>query len=220
MAFYPTIHQQLLITIMCRNKLYSIVVSVIFLFTTSDLVAQKIDAKTPRPKRKYALVLYAGGGVAQYVANIRTASLGLNANTNRTSPAGTLRIMWHPNHRLRMGLETGWTQFFSYTVNSDSVRGKVALSAIPIMAMASMPIVKRVNLFAGLGSYFLTTRLQYKGDVESTVLSLGSTFAINYSFPVTKKLNLAAELKWMDAFQTKDDVLSLQAQLVWRFLEY
>ena len=73
---------------------------------------------------------------------------------------------------------------------------------------------------AGFGSYFLTTHLNYNGNVKSGMVSLGSNIAVNYLQPVSNKVQIALEGKWLNAFQTKDNMLALQLQVVWRFLDY
>ena len=62
--------------------------------------------------------------------------------------------------------------------------------------------------------------LKYGGVVESKNFSLGSNIAISYTQPVSKKLGIAAEAKWMNAFVTKDNLLSVEVQLVWKFFEF
>ncbi len=189
-----------------------------FLVDTS--YAQTVKKKNGKPVRNYALVLYAGGGLSSYAANINTQPIGLQTDVKRTSLYGTIRLMWHPNYRLRLGIESGYTNFYSYSVKNGNASGKVTLSAIPILIVWSIKVVNRVNLFAGFGSYLLTTHLNYNGMVKSSTLSLGSNVALNYVQPISKKCGVAIEGKWLNAFQTKDNMVALQLQLVWKFLEY
>ena len=207
---------------MYKNKFYP---AILFLFTvllSSTAVAQAVKKRNGkvRPVRQYSFVLYGGGGMAGYVADVNTQPIGLQTNIKTTFPYGTVRLMWHPNYRLRLGFETGYTNFYSYSLKNGNTSGKVSLSAIPLLVVWSIPIVKRVNLFAGFGTYVVTTHLNYSGKVKSTAYSLGSNVAINYVYPLSKKLGLATEAKWLNAFQTKDNMLALQVQLVWKFLEY
>ena len=190
--------------------------SVLFFKTAVAQVTKK--NANPKRIRQYALVLSAGAGVATYTSNI--INQGLQISNKRTYPNALIRVMWHPNYRLRVGVETGYTNFYSYSIINGDKTGKVTLSAIPILIVWSIPIVKRVNLFAGFGSYYLTTHLNYQGKVNSSSYSLGSNLAINYVQPITKKLGIAAEFKWINAFQTKDNQIALQAHLVWKFLQY
>ena len=179
------------------------------------------SAKTKlKPKHNYAFVLYAGMGPSYYVSPINTQPIGLQTDIKRSSLYKTIRVMWHPNYRLRVGLETGYTNFYSYTLINGGKEGKVQLTSIPVLIMLSIKITKRVNLFAGFGSYFLTTNLNYNGAVKSHASSLGSNIAVNYVQPITKKIGVAFEGKLVNAFQTKDNMFTAQMHLVWRFLEY
>lgn len=171
-------------------------------------------------KSKKALVLYVGGGFADYLAPIKIQPVNLQNNITRTSATGTIRIMWHPGYRLNFGIESGYSNFYSYHVKNNAVSGKLSLHAVPLLVVWSMPIIKRVNIFYGLGSYLLTTNLKYDGVVKSKTFSLGSNIALSYTQPLSKKLGIAAEAKWMNAFVTKDNLLSLEVQMVWKFLEF
>jgi hypothetical protein len=171
-------------------------------------------------KRNPSFVLYLGGGLATYVANINPQAPNILGNVNKTSAAGTFRLMWHPGYRLRLGVETGYTNFFSYNVKDSSQTGKVSLHAVPLLVVWSMPVIKRISIFAGIGSYLLTSDLKYHGNVHSKFFSLGSNIAVCYIQPVSNRLGIAAEAKWMNAFETRDNMLSLQVQLVWKFFKY
>ena len=201
------------------NKIYCLLLILIsvLLFQTVDAQTIKKNGK-PKRIRHYALVLDAGGGVATYTSNI--INQGEQISKQSTNPDATIRVMWHPNHRLRVGFETGYTNFYSYAIKNGNNIGKVTLSAMPILVVWSIPIIKRVNLFAGFGSYRLTTHLNYLGKVNSSTYSLGSNISINYVQPITKKIGLATEFKWTNAFQTKDNLVGLQVHIVWKFLEY
>ena len=171
-------------------------------------------------KGKYAFVLYAGGGWFSYVGAIGSPGIAVNTSIVRSHPVGTFRIMWHPDHRLRIGLESGYADFYAYTVQNGNSPGKVRLTGIPILLVWSMALTKRLNIFAGIGSYLLTTHLDYKGSVQSKTFSLGINASLNYVQPVSPKLGIGAELKWTDATQTKDYGISAEVMLVWKFFEW
>ena len=101
-----------------------------------------------KPIKHYAVVLYAGGGVANYTSAI--INQGLQTSNNRTNPSAMLRVMWHPNYRLKVGIETGISNFYSYTIKNGNDVGKVTLTAVPILVVWSIPIIKRVNIFVDL----------------------------------------------------------------------
>ncbi len=182
--------------------------------------AQDINTNDEKGKRLHALVLEAGTGISTYISGIGKPPVGLLGDIAKTNMASTLRVMWHPNHKLRLGLETGFTNFYRYKVVNGTSSGKLSLNAVPVLIMWSMPIVKRVNIYAGFGTYLLTTHLDYKGVVNSSTMSLGTNLALSYTYPISNKLGLASEIKWMNAAETKDESISLQMHLVWRFLEW
>jgi hypothetical protein len=181
--------------------------------------AQKDPEIAVRAKRNKSFVLFVGGGISYYTAAINQP-VGQKINVSRSSAATTVRLMWQPQYRLRVGLETGQTNFYSYDLRNGNTYGKLRLTAIPILVTWSMPLLKRWNVYAGFGSYFLTSHLEYNGKVNSRSVSLGSNFALAYQQPISKNLQLAMEAKWMNAFVTRNDALSLQLHVAWKFLDY
>ena len=209
--------------IMYNLKKIILTFAILTLFSVESALSQTskiVNKQKFRLKRNYSLVLYVGSGIAQYVANINTQPIGLQTNIMQTSAYETFRVMWHPNHRLRVGLESGYTNFYSYNLINANSLGSVKLTAIPLLIVASIKIVNRVNLFAGFGTYFLTTHLNYHGQLTSHATSLGSNIALNYVQPLNKNVGIAFETKWVNAFQTKDNMLAAQVELVWKFLNY
>ena len=185
-----------------------------------SLLGQATLAKDLPASRKQSLVLYIGGGFSRYVAPVSIQAAGVKTAITRVGPSGTIRLMWQPQFRLRLGIETGFCNFYSYNLQNGNTTGKVSLSAIPLMVVWSMPVVKRLDIFAGFGSYILTSKLDYNGKVNAKSFSLGTSIALAYKVPVSKTTAIAAEVKWMDAFQTKDDVISAEIRLVWKFLQW
>ncbi len=171
-------------------------------------------------QRKQSLVLQIGGGLNYYLAAVKIKPAALAGSVNRYSAAATIRLMWYPRYRLRIGLESGFTNFYSYKVLNGSTRGKLNLEAVPVLVVWSMQLLRRVNIYAGIGSYWLTTRLNYDGKTVSGAWVLGTNIALCYTQPLSKKIGIAAEAKWMNSFETKDAAISIQAQLVWKFLQW
>jgi hypothetical protein len=204
---------------MYNSKKYIIVILLLFVHVLT-VNAQTPTSSNEKGNRIHALVLEGGTGISTYISGIGKPPVGLQGDISKTNLASTFRVMWYPNHRLRLGIETGYTNFYRYKVVNGSNAGKLSLNAVPIIIMWSMPIVKRVNVYAGFGTYLLTSHLDYNGVVNSSTMSLGTSLAVSYTYPLSKKLGLASEIKWMNAAETKDETLSLQMHLVWRFLEW
>ncbi len=201
------------------SKPFFLTVAILATMSVNSLYAQSNVKKDSIPKKKPYLVLHIGGGLSTYAATVNTLPTGLPGSISRMSDAATIRLMWYPNYRLRLGIESGFTQFYSYNVKNGNIKGKVSLDAIPLLVIWSMQLTKRVNLFAGFGSYLLTTHLHYQGETNSSVIVLGSNVALSYTLPLSTRMGIAAEAKWMNAFETRDAAISLQVQAIWKFIK-
>ncbi len=189
----------------------------------SAIAARSQDDKfTSQPTRhkEYALVVYAGAGLGYYLAAGGKPAY-LQPNINKYSPAYSLRVMWHPDHLIKLGIETGRITFLNYTAKDvNGEMAKIKTTAIPVLVEWTMALTKRFNVFAGSGVYFLTTDLDYAGKSVSKKLSIGWMAAASFIQPVSKNVGLGTELKWMDAAESTDGSISLQLQLVWKFLRW
>ena len=216
-AYYPTFHHVSHTIIMYTSKL--LLATILLVMTCRVSFAQSRLKTDSVAKRKQSVEITVGGGFASYLSDVAAPST-LQGNITKTSPAATIRAMWHPGFRLNLGIQSGYTNFYSYHVNNNNVEGKQKLSAVPILIVWSMPIDKHINVFAGFGSYVLTTNLDYKGVVKTSTFSLGSNLALSYTKPLSHKLGLSAEAEWMNAFETKDNLLAFKINLVWKAFEF
>lgn len=166
----------------------------------------------------YSLVAYLGGGLAYYPITPGSPPPGVASDLRRFGASGTLRIMWHPDHLLRLGIETGWTALYSYTL-TEAPAGELHLTAVPLLWVMSMEVLG-INIFAGSGYYILNSNLQYQGTVNVQTWSLGWMLAASYVHPISENLGLGGELKWVNASEHEEASLALQVQLVWKFLEW
>ena len=219
MEYYLTFLHAQLITIMYINKAFFLSVMLMTIMSINNSFAQSNVKTDTLVKRRQSLVLQIGGGLSSYVAPITIKPIELPGSIKRNSLAATVRLMWYPNYRLRLGIESGFINFYSYKVKNGNNSGKVNLNAVPLLIVWSMQVVKRVNVYAGFGTYFVTTHLDYLGKVDSKAFILGSNIALSYTQPISSRLGIAAEAKWMNAFETKDYALGLQVQMVWKFIQ-
>lgn len=194
-----------------------------FLFLSLHSFAQDVQEEVfdgPSPKKEFAIVAYFGGGLSYYTARPGIPSHS-NADVKRHAPIGTLRVLWHPDHRLRVGIESGYTTFYSYTLSGiNNTNGNLQLNAIPMLLEFSMTIYKNFHIYVGAGTYLLTTHLEYAGEVRSRFYSNGWMAGAAYIYPLNDNLGLAAELKWLNAAETRDAAFALQAQFVWKFYKW
>jgi hypothetical protein len=190
------------------------------LFTLHSQAQENEFSSQPQKRGEYGWVLYLSGGAGYYVSNRGTPEF-LNAKVSNLSHVSNIRIMWHPDHLLKVGLETGHMTFYSYTFkDSAGVSGKAKIYAIPVLFEWSMAVTKRLNFFAGSGVYFLRTNLDYRGRTVSPKLSIGWMAAGSYIHPLSSTTGLGTEIKWMKAAETNNGIVSLQLQLVWKFLKW
>ena len=193
----------------------------LLILACNNLSAQVSDKPSPPGiARKHSFVLHIGGGYSSYISPLNFKGTGVEKDIVRSGPAATIRVLWQPQYRLRVGIESGFCNFYSYKLVNGNKKGKLSITAIPVMVVLSMSIVKRLEIFAGLGTYLLTSKLNYAGNVSSKVNSLGTSVALAYKIPISKTTAIAAEAKWMDAFQTKDAVVSAELRVIWKFFQW
>ncbi len=199
-----------------------------FLFVMAGQVQAQTDSpvSTKSKRGPYAIVLTVGGGLSYYSTHLGVPPGLEKVDVSRFGVPATLRAMWHPDHRLRMGLETGWTTMYSYRGVVAGERSQVYVSAVPVLLVFSMPLAwlsgterslaRRLSLTAGTGAYLVNSRLDYVGTVMANRWSLGWMAAGSYTQPIGRRFRVATELKWFDATATQDAAFAVQLQLVWR----
>ncbi len=190
-------------------------VALITLLLLMGLGATAMD--TTATRRSLVFTLGAGGvfhpGAPGVPAHLTT-------RVQRLGPGFTACLMWRPEHRLSLGVESGWTNVYTYSIEGPGERGSLQLSAIPLLLQWSMRITPRLDVYAGWGTYRLTSALDYLGTVRSALYSQGYVAAVSYRFPFGERFDGAVELKWMNAFVTQHHLIAVQWRLDWRFLQW
>lgn len=202
---------------MQSNKLPALILGLLLAGTAC---CQEEFSSQPAKRGDYALVTYISGGLGYY-PSYSGALAYLRPEIKNLNPVATVRVMWHPDHLLKVGIETGYMTFLSYDLkDSAGNKGKIRLNATPLLLEWTMALTRRFNVFAGSGVYFLTTKLDYAGKTTSRKLSVGWMAAASYIQPLSKNTGLGAEVKWLDAAESRDGSICLQLQWVWRFLKW
>lgn len=192
-------------------------------------LSSPVNAQTDSTESKrgpYAVVLTAGGGLSYYSTYVGVPPGLEQVKVSRFGIPVTFRAMWYPDHRLRIGLETGLLPLYSYQGTAGGERSRVYASAVPILLVFSMPLAwlsgterslaRRLAVSGGSGAYLINSRLDYAGTVNTNRLSLGWMLAGSYTQPISRRLRVATEVKWFDVSATEDAAFALQLQLVWR----
>lgn len=187
--------------------------------------AQTDSVAAPR-RGPYNLVVTAGGGLSYYALPLGLPPTLEQARIDRFSAPASLRIMWHPDHRLRIGLETGWITMYQYRGQIGGESARVRVVDVPALIVFSMPLAwlsgterslaRRLALTAGTGAYFNRSQLSYLGSANATAVSLGWMLAGSYSYPIGRRWRLAAEAKWYDAVAVDNAVFVAELQVSWR----
>lgn len=199
------------------------------LLAASTELSSPVNAQADSTSGKrgpYAVVLTVGGGLSYYSTHLGVPPGLEQTNVSRFGVPVTFRAMWHPDHRLRIGLETGLVPLYAYQGTAIGERARVQVSAVPMLLVFSMPLAwlsgterslaRRLAISGGSGAYLINSHLDYAGTVNVNRLSLGWMLAGSYTQPISRRLRLATEIKWFDATATEDAAFALQLQLVWR----
>jgi hypothetical protein len=199
--------------------------------TTLPTLAQNRSASdTARTRGPYAVVLSLGGGLSYYSTHLGVPAALSDEQVNRFGVPLTIRALWVPDHRLRLGLETGWTTMYSYRGRVDNTNSHVYVSAIPALVVFSMPmawlsgdersIARRISLTGGSGVYVIHSRLDFAGTVQTNTISLGWMAAASYTQPLGPRFRLSGELKWYDAVASENAAFAAQLQLNYRLVRW
>lgn len=179
-------------------------------------------AKAQEDDSLYSLILYAGGG---YSLNLSPFDI-LPPGLQRNGFGGSVRLMWKPEHLLRVGLETGIIQVYSIR-NSDvqspfgTTDFSSSLHAIPLALMFSMPIVQRLDGYIGSTSYLLFSDTKSFGNsTRGLMLSIGFSAALTYMWMIDDEWAVGAELKWYHVEKSRDDNVMLYVVFSYPLLEW
>ena len=106
------------------------------------------------------------------------------------------RVVWHPNHLLAVGVQSGFVFFSSDDLVINGVEsGRAGLAAVPLQAVITMSS-QHVEFGIGLGMYQLQSiwRMQGIQRAESSDLEYGINPWIGYEFEVAEHLYVGPEI--------------------------
>lgn len=197
---------------------------------TPALAQKRAVADTGRTRGPYSVVLSVGGGLSYYSTHLGVPATLSNTQLSRFGVPLTVRALWVPDHRLRLGLESGWTTMYSYRGRVNDTEGRVYVSAIPTLAIFQMPlawlsgnersIARRLSVTGGTGVYIVHSRLDYESIVQTSTISLGWMAAASYTQPLGPRFRVSGELKWYDAVASQNAAFAAQLQLNYRLIRW
>jgi hypothetical protein len=185
-------------------KILATIFSLLFAFTC---YGQKMDTTL-------RMSIQVGTGWTHYYNNL---VIGRNSIKNDFL-GSSIRIMWEPEHRLSIGVETGYYKL--YKVALETGDGNVDLAVIPVMANIRMRILKNLYVTGGTGVVIMNS------IVNSTGIESGKSRVMSYSnvqlsglylHHLTQQLAVGGEAKFFWIDKTNDFMHSIQGVVSWRF---
>lgn len=147
-----------------------------------------------------------GGGLGWF-HYINTLDRG--ADLAKTNHVGyTFRFMWEPEHRLAIGLESGY-----YTVYSiERPQGTAKLSAIPLLVSFRIRVLPNFYLSGGPGMTIMYSDVTALGNTSnSSFLSMANLhLSAMYRKKISDRFDLGGEVKFLNFGKTEDYGYSIQ----------
>ncbi len=187
-------------------KAYKVLLFLLVVITT-EATCQKMDTTL-------RMSIQVGSGWTHYYDNLVIGHNGIKNNYLGTSA----RIMWEPEHRLSLGVETGYYKL--YRVDLKQGDGNVDLSIIPLMANVRMRMVKNFYVTAGTGIVIMKSSVNSTGNESSnsTVISYSNVQLSGlYLYHLTRQLAVGGEAKFIWLDKTNDFIQTIHGVVSWRF---
>lgn len=172
----------------------------------------------------YSFSVDLGGSYSHYLTTLQFEKL------NKNGFGGTIRLMWHPEHLLSLGLESGYLYLYwiRSTIQSDEFGTsslKASMISIPVLFVTSMVIfpesLPNLEVNGGGGMYFMFNNVQLFGSkINSSVFSLGYHAGITYLQPLSKDISIGAEIKYYYISKLQDAAISAKLLFSYNFLSY
>ena len=172
----------------------------------------------------YYLTIDVGAGYSRYITTLEAENLDLNGY------GGTARIMWHPEHLLSLGLETGY--HYLYRLGGQLKLAETGISdvrasmiSVPIMAIFSMKIfpehLSNLELKSGLGVFLLYNRgYAFGASIKNSQLSIGYSAAVTYLHPLSDVILIGGEIKYSNFSKIQDSAILFQLMFSYKFLNW
>jgi hypothetical protein len=198
-----------------QNRTINILALFVLLFALASFgEAQNSDSVT------YHINLDAGIGPSVHLTDV-------NFEGQQTAQfIFTCRLMWEPEHLLRVGIESGFIQLYHLdTKIYDSVFGStnslINMSSVPVIAVFSMEVADNLEFIGGIGGFIITSEVtSFDNYVRSSSWSNAYEFGLSYLHPINNKLKLGAELKTYYITHLENYDVALQFSLKYSIFSY
>lgn len=135
-------------------------------------------------------------------------------NASINSAGVSLKFFWEPEHRLSLGLETGFYKLYSVKGKTNpDISGQASMSVIPLLLTLRMRIVDHFYLSVGAGLAAMFNKVTgFDTRINSTIWSLSNyQYSGSYVYPLSKHWLVGGEFKVFNFGKADDWMYSLQA---------
>jgi hypothetical protein len=172
----------------------------------------------------YYLTVDIGAGYSRYITTLDDENLDQNGY------GGTIRIMWHPEHLLSLGFESGYQ--YLYRLGGQVKLAEAGISdvrasmvSIPIMVIFSMKIfpehLSNLEIKSGLGVFLLYNRgSAFGASIKNSQISIGYSAAVTYLQPISDVLLIGGEINYLNISKIQDSTILFQLMLSYKFLQW
>ena len=161
--------------------------------------------------------VYVSTGISHYINTLQIAPsrIGLKQNFSCSS----FKFMWEPEHRLSLGLETGYYKVYEVQLTEGKDINTASLSVIPILFCIQMRVFKNFFATVGTGVSIHYSEVDYQGThSESQTMAFSNLqFSAGYIYPITKQFGLGLKTQFLSENKTEDGIFSLQAVARYQF---
>ncbi len=144
---------------------------------------------------------------------INTLEIGKDEATTN-SLGVSLKFFWEPEHRLSLGLESGFYRLYSVRSKTyTDLTGQASMSAIPLLLTIRMRIIDNFYLSAGAGLALMFNKVTgIDNKVTSNILSLSNyQFSGSYIYPLSRHWLVGGEFKVLNFGKASDWMYTVQA---------
>lgn len=205
---------------MLKNDLMQLT-KIKILFTTFISIAISFNCFAQEADTTYKVNVIAGLGYSYFITSLAELD-GLNPHSFNA----TVKIMWQPEHLLRVGIESGYLSFYSYeqtgfTSEYGTTDVKSSLAAVPIILVFAMELFDNLEVSSGVGVYFIFSEIDsYNNKVSSSVFSNGYYASLSYYRPLNHDISIGGELKYYYLSKIEDADLTVQLVFKYNLGEY
>jgi len=157
-----------------------------------------------------------GTGWTHYINNLEMGGQNLQKDFAGVS----LKLFWEPEHRLSLGLESGYYKLFRAKGQlTDNTPGQVDRSVIPLLFLIRMRIIENIHVGIGTGIALITNKIAGGGQKVITETRSLSNFELSgaYIYQLNRHLLCGGEVKLFHFGNTEDTMYSIQATCAVRF---